>query len=318
MFDNFELAIIGVIIICLIAIIYFTRPSRILFEPRHVTIPSEITLDAKTIKEYQDNINSWISRLDKTDEFGQLKPSCNYSIKNGKRFRAIIALEIARINTKKQFFRATTDYSNLALAIEYIHNSSLIIDDMDYFDDDDYRRGELSTHKKFGVAVAHMTALVLLVSAFQAMSRQIDTCDKHDIAAYLNFYINSQLQNTAIGQIQDMTISNIRTVINNKTATLFEIATVCAWLLSGGNKKLISQVKEFGTCFAYVLQLTDDINDMEKDLEIGHTNFANQNGLDKTFEEIKINVDKIGKLASKLELESNIWSELITILMKTI
>jgi hypothetical protein len=57
---------------------------------------------------------------------------------------------------------------------------------------------------------------------------------------------------------------------------------------------------------------------MEKDLEIGHTNFANQNGLDKTFEEIKVNVGKIGKLASKLELESNIWSELITILMKTI
>jgi geranylgeranyl diphosphate synthase type II len=263
-------------------------------------------LPAKTYIEYKDEIDKYL--FDNRGEFAQLEDSCYYSIKNGKRIRSVIILEITRL------MGSNKNFLPLASAIEYIHNSSLIIDDMEYFDNDDYRRGEMSVHFKYGSAVAHMTALTLMVCAFKNVSTQVEITNQHHLSAYLNYFINDQLQSTAIGQIQDMYEKDIDNIIKNKTSTLFEISTVSAWLLAGGKKETVEDVREFGRNFAFILQLCDDIDDSEKDASIDHANYLNINGIDKTFDKIQLCISEIGRLSKKLGLKSPLWDEIIEIL----
>ncbi|MGV8118893.1 MAG: polyprenyl synthetase family protein [Candidatus Xenobiia bacterium LiM19] len=58
-----------------------------------------------------------------------------------------------------------------ACAVEIIHCFSLVHDDLPCMDNDDYRRGHLSTHKKFGEAEALLTGDALVMQAFEILSR---------------------------------------------------------------------------------------------------------------------------------------------------
>ncbi|MBL6898582.1 MAG: polyprenyl synthetase family protein, partial [Gammaproteobacteria bacterium] len=89
-----------------------------------------------------------------------------YSINNGgKRLRPIIFQETSKgIKLKKH------DYINAMLSIELMHSYSLVHDDLPSMDNDDYRRGKLSTHKKFNEAQAILSGNGLLTLAFELLS----------------------------------------------------------------------------------------------------------------------------------------------------
>ena len=267
--------------------------------------------------QYQIIINKWISNLTKTDEFGEneeLKNICQYSIKDGKRIRAIIALEICRMNTGDIY-----QYADLALAIEYIHNSSLIIDDMEYFDNDLFRRNSMSVHYKYGNANAHMASLILLVSAFKNISRQFNTLSNPFVQNYLIYFINNELQSTAIGQVLDNdNKTDIVDIIIKKTSTLFEISTVCGWLFSGGSLLDIVDIKKIGTCIGLCLQVADDLNDMDKDKKINHTNYANTYGIDNAHNLIIENINIAKNLLIKHNLDSNVWTAIFNAILNII
>ena len=269
------------------------------------------------VKQYQTIINKWISNLVNTDEFGEndeLKNICQYAIKDGKRIRAIVALEICRMNTGHIY-----NYVDLALAIEYIHNSSLIIDDMEYFDNDLFRRNNMSVHYKYGNANAHMASLILLVSAFKNISRQFSTLSNPFVQNYLIYFINNELQQTAIGQTLDtINNSNVIDIIIKKTSTLFEISCVCGWLFSGGSLIDIVDIKKIGTSIGLCLQLADDLSDMEKDKKLNHTNYANIYGIDKTHDLIIQNINNTKNLLIKHNLDSNVWTEIFKAILNMI
>ena len=87
-----------------------------------------------------------------------------YSLLNGgKRLRPVFCLEFAKMCSCDR-----KDALDFACAVEYIHTYSLIHDDLHCMDDDDYRRGKPSCHKKFGEATALLAGDVLLTEAFEA------------------------------------------------------------------------------------------------------------------------------------------------------
>jgi Geranylgeranyl pyrophosphate synthase len=88
------------------------------------------------------------SFFDKYKTSNILQRAMWYSLSNGgKRLRPILLAEVS-----KSVGLIKTNYLNLMLATELIHCYSLVHDDLPSMDDDDYRRGKLSTHKKFNEA----------------------------------------------------------------------------------------------------------------------------------------------------------------------
>ena len=302
--------IIAILVLIIIIALYLIRKealstNSINLPPRNITTIDEVDYSPKSLSTYQRIIHHWIARLHNTDEFGPLKEQCHYALDGGKFVRPIIALEIGRLMSGQN--GKSNDYSSLALAIEYIHSSSLVIDDMSYFDNDFVRRGKPSVHAKYGQAQAEMTALTLLVSAGQNLARQFKESDVvSDIITFITFFVNKQIQITAYGQIQDMT-EKTNDVIKNKTSTLFQISTVVSYLLAGGKYENVNDFMELGNCFAFVLQLLDDVNDSDTDTNYNHVHV---NGTEKTFEEIKIFINKSYELLEKYKLNSSLWREI--------
>ena len=79
--------------------------------------------------------------------------------------------------------------SNLSLGIEMIHNSSLIIDDLPCMDNDDYRRGKLTIHKKYGVPLALQLSIILLRKSFHKIFDTLKQLDKSTEKLYIYNFI---------------------------------------------------------------------------------------------------------------------------------
>lgn len=149
-----------------------TTRSSLLIEPYKITdmnsardyINKHIKQDIKVHEQNIDNIGSKL-----------INEAIQYSMTDGKNIRSMIAIDICNSVSKN---RINSIY--YAMAIEYIHCSSLIIDDMPYFDDDKLRRGKTSLHVKYDQAIAHMTALSLLSYSFKCISNQLKIIHGHD------------------------------------------------------------------------------------------------------------------------------------------
>ena len=76
----------------------------------------------------------------------------------------------------------------MMLATELIHCYSLVHDDLPSMDDDDYRRGKLSTHKKFDEAQAILSGNGLLTLAFELLSKKYDSRVCHEISIVSGAY----------------------------------------------------------------------------------------------------------------------------------
>ena len=118
--------------------------------------------------QYQNYLNIFNAELDKAiknlDELpALLKESMSYSILNGgKRVRPVLCLAVSDMLGVD-----LTLIKEFAVAIECIHSYSLVHDDLPAMDNDDYRRGKLSTHKKFGEAFGILAGDALLNFAFE-------------------------------------------------------------------------------------------------------------------------------------------------------
>ena len=94
-----------------------------------------------------------------------IKSAMRYAVEDGgKRIRPVLSFATGELlGIEKE------EMEEIALAIEMIHSYSLVHDDLPCMDNDDYRRGKLSTHKKFGEAYGVLAGDALLNFAFEIM-----------------------------------------------------------------------------------------------------------------------------------------------------
>lgn len=159
-----------------------------------------------------------------------------------------------------------------AIALEMIHTYSLIHDDLPEMDDDDYRRGQPSNHKKFGQANAVLAGDGLLNTAFSVLFGECYKGRDYISAAKL-ICDNAGIYGMIAGQSADVlhehddnpTVETLDFIYDRKTAKLITAALCVPSVLKGG--KNYSRLKKLGEKIGYLFQLTDDILDAEGNFE---------------------------------------------------
>ena len=201
-----------------------------------------------------------------------LSQSMKYSVfSGGKRFRSTII-----VNTGKIFNISYKKLIMLGAAVECIHSYSLIHDDLPAMDDDDYRRGKLSSHKKFNEFTAILTGNSLLTLAFEILScknLKFSPAIKNELIKSLAAY--SGHLGLAGGQYFDLTYENKKIsrkkVINmqkNKTGKLFAFCCESAGIIKGLNYKKRNILKKIGLDIGLLFQITDDLIDYKGDSKV--------------------------------------------------
>ncbi|MBK8230499.1 MAG: polyprenyl synthetase family protein [Candidatus Eisenbacteria bacterium] len=155
--------------------------------------------------------------------------------------------------------------ADLGAAIELIHTFSLIHDDLPCMDDDDFRRGRLSTHRKFGEAIAVLAGDALQVLAFEVMSTlpvsaelRLDVL--HEITAAVGTF------GVIGGQVDDLESEGkkisealLRRMHARKTAALLRASLVSGAILNGVEAAHRAELARFGDEFGLLFQVVDDI-----------------------------------------------------------
>lgn len=225
---------------------------------------------------YIDIINSNLKSYSKSLEFNtEFKEIFDYSVLDGgKRIRPVLALV-----SYNMFNDNLDEVMPFALAIELIHSYSLIHDDLPSMDNDDYRRGKESVHKKYGQAMAILAGDGLLNLAFELMSEDIKNSKDYFIMNKIRAmtYI-SQMSGTRgmiYGQIddikdnRDISEDDIISIYKRKTGGLFKAAIITGPLVAGANQEIVDIFEDFAEDFGLAFQVFDDILDKKQDEEAG-------------------------------------------------
>lgn len=184
-----------------------------------------------------------------------------YSVLNGgKRIRPMLCLHIADI------FGVSYDrVIDIATAIEFIHSYSLVHDDLPGMDNDLYRRGKLTTHAKYGQAIAILAGDALLTEAFSVILR---SNLKHKIKIMEKLAYYSGINGMIYGQELDIKYENhqidlhtLNIIHKNKTGALLkasvELVLTELEIDENQGKKFIDMIDSLGLAY----QIQDDIMD---------------------------------------------------------
>ena len=202
---------------------------------------------------------------------GQLSKAMYYgSMNGGKRIRPFL------INIFSNIARVKKSYSLMVCtAVESIHSYSLIHDDLPSMDNDDFRRGKLSTHKKFNEATAILAGDALHDFAFEILSdkkthpdfeKRIKLIKRLSIALGHRGLAGGQSLDL-IFENKDIKTSNILKMYEMKTSSLFSFSCSAPYILAESSRKEIKFAEEFGNLFGLIFQITDDIIDEEKNFK---------------------------------------------------
>ena len=206
------------------------------------------------------------------DEFGKqslIFEAMNYSLKaGGKRLRPILMLE-----TFKLFGEDESVVYPFMAAIEFIHTYSLVHDDLPAMDDDEFRRGQKTTHAKYGEDIGILAGDGLLNMAYEIMS---DSVVKNPSSAKAMAVIAKKAGSYGMvgGQTVDvinegkkLDLETINYIHNLKTAALIEASMMAGAILGGATDEQVLQVESIAKNIGMAFQIQDDILDVTGDEE---------------------------------------------------
>ena len=175
----------------------------------------------------------------------------NYSMTaGGKRLRPILIRE-----TYELFGGKDKLCEPFMAAMEMIHTHSLIHDDLPALDNDDYRRGRLTTHKVYGEAMGVLSGVALLNRAYEVMLSAI--ADKTGI--------NGMLGGQSVDVENDgkpLEHKMLDYIYKNKTSALIEASMMTGAVLAGASEKELEIVAQAAENIGLAFQIQDDILDV--------------------------------------------------------
>lgn len=194
-----------------------------------------------------------------------------YSIfAGGKRLRPILILTTYRTMGGKRRDKALP----AACAVEMIHTYSLIHDDLPSMDNDDFRRGKPSCHKKFGEAIAILAGDALFAKSFEVLQK---TKADPETVLKVNRVLTSAVGTDGIigGQVMDI-ISNsgskdrklLKYIHTHKTGKFISACMVIGAILGNVRKNEIDTIRRAGDLLGFAFQIVDDILDVKSTKEI--------------------------------------------------
>ena len=217
----------------------------------------------KIAKDTNIFLNSYLNKQIKTSLLYPMKYSL---LPGGKKIRSKILIDVGRI------FKL--NYKNLiqiGAAVECIHAYSLVHDDLPCMDNDEIRRGKLSTHKKFGEATAVLAGNSLLTLAYEILSEK-NLFLKQEVKLKLIKLISKSSGHSGIagGQFLDLKYEkknkSANKIINmqiKKTGKLFMFCCLAPVIISNKNNKIYSIFEKIGNEIGLLFQIVDDLIDFK-------------------------------------------------------
>ena len=199
----------------------------------------------------------------------------NYSVlAGGKRLRPMLILETCRLFGGREELA----YPFMA-AMELIHTHSLVHDDLPALDNDDYRRGRLTTHKVYGEAMGVLSGVSLLNYAYEVMFTAFDKAKYTGEQAKVIQALKVMAHKTGIygmlgGQSADVendgkpvTKEMLDYIYENKTSALIEGSMMTGAILGGASQEEVNAVEKAARNIGLAFQIQDDILDVTSTAE---------------------------------------------------
>ncbi|MDO4518860.1 MAG: polyprenyl synthetase family protein [Eubacteriales bacterium] len=251
----------------------------------------------------------------------------NYSIRaGGKRLRPMLMQETYRLfGGDEEVIRP------FMAAMEMIHTHSLIHDDLPAIDNDDYRRGHLTTHKVFGEAMGILSGDALLNYAYEVMLRAANLTVHTDrvLLAMKVMAEKTGMYGMLGGQTVDVENDGkpldralLDYIYENKTSALIEAAMMTGAILAGAEDSEVALIEKAAKNIGIAFQIQDDVLDViSTDEELGkpvHSDEKNHKvtyvtllGLEAASKEVKRRSDDALLVFESLKGENPFLEELI-------
>jgi len=187
----------------------------------------------------------------------------------GKRVRPILCLEAGRAVAD-----SPRGIETAACSLEFIHTYSLIHDDLPALDNDDYRRGKLTSHKVFGEAMAILTGDALLTLAFETLSKMDVTADRKarviaelaTAAGTVDGMIGGQVADLE-GEGKTPDGERLESIHRAKTGALLRASVRMGAIYAGAGEQQLDAISRYGEHVGLAFQIVDDVLDVEQSSE---------------------------------------------------
>lgn len=254
------------------------------------------------LKQYQLLINNELEKYLRKQDCPEkvLNKSMEYSLMaGGKRLRPILIIATYEIfkNDKKQCMP-------YAMAIEMIHNFSLIHDDLPGIDNDDFRHGKPTNHKQFNEATAILAGDGLLNQAYMVISKDLINTKAQDLKDKLKVFdeFSSAVDRMIAGEYIDteyegkqITNEYLEYIHKNKTGALLRLCVRTGAILAKVNEtdleKLTNYAEKIGLAFQIKDDILSEIGDSKKtgkpvgnDREMNKVTYVTKYGLERAQE----------------------------------
>ena len=201
---------------------------------------------------------------------GTMAQAMNYSmLAGGKRLRPMLIRETYRLFDGKE--------EVVKPFMAGIHTHSLIHDDLPALDDDDYRRGRLTTHKVYGEAMGVLSGVALLNYAYETMFQAFALTKEQDRVIHALRVVSQKTGIHGMLGGQSVDVENdgkplekemLDYIYRNKTSALIEASMMTGAILAGANEQEVSAVEKAAGNIGLAFQIQDDILDVTSTLEM--------------------------------------------------
>ncbi|MBA3600812.1 MAG: polyprenyl synthetase family protein [Acidobacteria bacterium] len=231
----------------------------------------------------------------------QFNEAVRYALfSGGKRLRPVLALLGAEVVGGKSDLILPP-----AVAVEFIHTSSLIFDDLPCMDNSNERRGKTSLHEKFGEGLAVLVAIGFLNVSYGLVFVNHVEMPERAMQAHAEIVECVGASGMVGGQSIDLALAKGAGVIkhsdfesesirNLKTSALMRLALRIGAILAGANYLELANLSRFAELLGDAYQLSDDLIDFEEDGELFETGntFAINEGQDSARLKLKLIVEE--------------------------
>ena len=264
----------------------------------------------------------------------EIMEAMNYSVTaGGKRLRPLLMQE-----TYRMFGGEGREVEPFMAAMEMIHTYSLVHDDLPAMDNDEYRRGKLTTHAKFGHAMGVLAGDALLNYAFETAAEAFDkSTDLRRTAKALQILSRKAgIYGMIGGQCADICAEELPSdqvtkellwyIHKNKTAALIEAALMIGAVLAGASDEAVKKLEQAAENIGIAFQIQDDILDVTSSLEVlgkpvgsdekNHkVTYVRLNGLEQSKKDVEALSEEALKILSSFDRRNEFLEDLVRALI---
>ena len=260
----------------------------------------------------------------------------NYSMNaGGKRLRPLLMQEVCRLFTGE----VSEIVKPFMAAIEMIHTSSLVHDDLPCMDDDMIRRGKASTWAEYGEDIGVLAGDALMMYAFETASKAFDAAEDADALLRAGKAMGILAAKTGVygmigGQTVDVELAGgpvtkdkLDFIYRLKTGALLEASMMIGAILGGADEAAVKQAEQIASAVGLAFQIQDDILDVTSTSEMlgkpvlsdeknQKTTYVTLVGLDTARQDVAEISARAAALLKELPGENAFLENLITMLVE--